>query len=404
MKNLIAKIGMFSFGLVLIIISCETQNETFDQFTKDGETIYIGTPDTVIVVPLGVDQSRFYVTVNADPKISKGKILDLDKNAVHEFNVDRSSLVDNTLQFDLNLDEGDYSYKVVLEDDNGNSSIQKEVTFRVYGEKYQATLLSRSVTQARATSENVTLQFSDPLDGLISSILSYEDADGAMQQMDLPNNVSEVVIDSYKLGGLIGVSGSYKPTENAIEEFQSNSLESNFPSSFALDYNLISALKLPFDATDGCYGSTYERLTNGATGEFWHSCEGDTDNADKYPFVMSFDLGVTAQLRGFRLDERSGCCGDRSPAAYQIWATNDLGQGDTADIDAGPIADWETDAAAKGWVKLLDVTNNANPTFEVEIPEVATHYRYVRVVAISSIGGGTTANFDEFTFAASSIE
>ncbi|WP_420603101.1 DUF4998 domain-containing protein [Flagellimonas sp.] len=401
MKNLITKIGMFSFGLALLIIGCETQTETFDQFTKDGETVYIGTPDTVIVVPLGVDQSRFFVTVNADPKISKGKILDLDKNAVHEFNVDRSSLVDNTLQFDLNLDEGDYSYKVVLEDDNGNSSIQKEVSFRVYGAKYQATLLNRAVTQMRATSENVTLQFSDPLEGLLSSILSYEDADGVMQQMDLPNDVTEVVIDSYKLGGTISISGSYKPTENAIEEFQSNPLEGTFPSSFALDYSLISALKLPFDATDGCHGSSYERLTNGATGEFWHSCDSPED---EYPWVMSFDLGVTAQLRGFRLDERSGCCGDRSPAAYQIWGTNDLSQGDTADIDAGTIADWEADAVAKGWVKLLDVTDNTSPTFEVEIPEAPTNYRYVRVVGISSIGGGVTANFDEFTFAASSIE
>ena len=119
---------------------------------------------------------------------------------------------------------------------------------------------------------------------------------------------------------------------------------------------------------------------------------------------MSFDMGVAANLSRFRPDERSGCCGGRSPAACQVWGINDLTNAVTADIDAGTIADWEADAVAKGWVKLLDVTDNNLATFEVDIPENPNKFRDIRIVGISSIDGDLAANFDEFTFWATGVE
>ena len=221
-----------------------------------------------------------------------------------------------------------------------------------------------------------------------------------MQTIEVPNDISETTLSSYKLGGSIIVKSIYAPSANAIDVFSSSS-ETVFPEQFQINHTNITALRMPFDASDGCYGSNYEKLTDGATGEFWHSCD---SAEDQYPFVMSFDLGVSANLSGFRLDKRSACCGGRSPGAYQIWATNDLTGAETADIDAGELSDWEADATAKGWVKLIDVTGNTQETFEVEILENAENYRYIRIVGISSINGELNANFDEFTFFASGVE
>lgn len=69
----------------------------------------------------------------------------------------------------------------------------------------------------------------------------------------------------------------------------------------------------------------------------------------------------------------------------------------TVDIDAGTIADWEADAVAKGWVKLLDVSGNDSPTFEAEVPDEGS-FRYFRIVGVSAINGDLVANFNEFTF------
>jgi hypothetical protein len=61
-------------------------------------------------------------------------------------------------------------------------------------------------------------------------------------------------------------------------------------------------------------------------------------------------------------------------------ATNDLTDAVTVDIDAGTTDDWEADAVAKGWIKLLDVSGNDSPTFEAE-----GSFTYFRIVGIFAI-------------------
>lgn len=113
--------------------------------------------------------------------------------------------------------------------------------------------------------------------------------------------------------------------------------------------------------------------------------------------VMTFDLGVEAPVARFRLNERSNCCQEKSPKVFQIWATNDIATGaGTISIKQGQAA-WEADAAAKGWVKLLDVTDNSATSPDVTFPNTIP-YRYVRYVGISSINGESDANYAEFTF------
>lgn len=390
---------LLAIGTIVAVASCEETTETYSEFTKDGEIIYVGTPDTVIVAP-GFEKLKFSVVINADPKISKGVLQTKDKSFIQEFDVERQNMGQDTISFTVDLNEGEYNFDLILKDDAGNTSIPREVTTVVYGTKYQEALISRGISKIIAFKSDATITWGDAPEGSILTSLTYEDANGTLQTKEIPNEIGETVLTSYKLGGSIIVESIYMPTSNAIEVFTSVS-ETMFPDQFQLDYSIINALRLPFDASDGCYGSTYERLTNGATGEFWHSCD---SAEDQYPFVMSFDIGVIAELSGFRLDKRSNCCGGRSPGSYQIWATNNLIGAETADIDAGELEDWEVDATAKGWVKLVDVTGNTQETFEVNIPENLGNYRYIRIVGISSINGELNANFDEFTFFASGVE
>lgn len=387
--------------LFMIIVACESSEDTFEElFTNQGETVYIGKADTVIIAP-GFEKLRFWVAINADPKISKGLLEANDGSVTHEFDVVRTQNGKDTVMFDLDLSEREYIFDLNLMDDAGNQSVKREVQAMVFGNKYQATLLNRGIASIDALEITATINWSPAAAGTIATVLTYEDGAGIMQTVNVSNEDTETVLGSYKLGGNIMVSSTYKPTENAIEEFSAIPSEITFPVQFLLDKSIITPLILQDDATDGCFGSTYARLTDGSTGAFWHSCD---IPSDQYPWVMSFDMGVAANLSGFRLDERSGCCGGRSPAAYQIWGINDLTNAITADIDAGTIADWEADAIAKGWVKLLDVAGNDQATFEVDVPVNPTKFRYLRLVGISSIDGGLTANFDEFTFWATAVQ
>lgn len=383
-----------SLVILVMIISCQTVDETFEEFTKSGETIYIGKSDTVMVAP-GFNKLRLAVAINADPKISKGIIESNDGSVKHEFDVVRTSYGNDTISFDIDISEGEYTFGLILFDDNGNRSVRQEFSAKVYGDKYRSGLVNRAIASIEGYETNAFVHWSETPEKAIATQLQYEDAAGVMQSVSVSNEETVTAIDSYKRGGRIIVTTLYKPTENAFEEFESDPFEMAFSEDFMLVKSNIVALRLQYDATDGCYGGSYARLFDGSTSEYWHSCKLDSD---RYPWVMSFDLGVAANLSRFRLDERADCCGKRGPAAYQIWGTNDLTNAVTADIDAGTLDEWEADAVAKGWTKLLDVAGNDQTTFEVNIPENVNSFRYVRFVGISAIDGSALTGFNELTF------
>lgn len=384
--------------LSAIVMGCETNRDTFEDFVREGETIYVGAADTVLVGS-GFDKLRFWVAINADPKIKSGILMSTDNSITHEFEVERRQNGKDTITFDLEIPEGDYTLGLYMMDEAGNSSVRREVPAKVYGAKYQAGLVNRGLNEIIASSTTATFTWAEAALNMVSTELLYEDQSGSLQSVIVPNNQNTTIVENYKLGGEIRVKSVFKPTAMAIEDFEAEPSERTFPSEYVVDKSSITALRLPFDASDGCYGSSYARLTDGKIDEFWHSCENEQENAeDLYPWVMSFDLGNAANISKFRLDERQGCCGDRSPAAYQIWGSNDISDAETVNIDGVSLEDWEKDAREKGWVKLLDVSGNNQPTIEIELPDSNEKYKYLRVVGISSIGGGLVANFNELTF------
>jgi hypothetical protein len=380
--------------LTVTILGCQTTLDTYQDFVKDGETVYIGTADTVFVAP-GFNKLRFYVAINSDPKISRGLLKTNDGSVNHEFEVTRTKNGKDTVAFDLELPEGEYNFGLFMMDKAGNSSVRREVPARVYGETYRNNLINRSLDNIDTYLEGAIFYWDEPLANMQKTILTYEDEEGVLQTVTVLNEESETHVDSYKLGGQIMIKSLYKPLEIAMEDFEAIPLEDQFPIDYILDKRLIQALRLPGDASDGCYESSYERLTDGSIAEYWHSC--DTAE-DQYPFIMSFDLGVQANLSRFKLDERQDCCGGRSPGAYQIWATNNPGLGETINIDEAGLEAWEADAVAKGWVKLVDQSGNQNGTFTVDVPSGGKTYQYLRFVGISAIDGSPITNFNEFTF------
>lgn len=394
MRNLNRDQWISFIVIFMMIVSCETMEDTFEEFTKKGETIYIGKSDTVLVAS-GYDKLRLWVAINSDPKISKGMIESNDGSVNHEFEVVRTTNGKDTVSFDLDIPEGEYTFGLVLLDKNGNRSVRQEFQAKVYGAKYKGSLINRGISDIEAHETNAIFHWTENPQNAIGSTVTYEDGAGVMQTVSVSKDDAQTAIDSYKRGGKIIVVTRYKPTENAIEVFETSPFETAFPEDFLLVKSIIVPLKLEYDATDGCYGGNLGRLSDGSTAEYWHSCN---VSADSYPWIMSFDLGVEANLSRFRLDERADCCGSRGPGAYQIWGTNDLTDAITADIDAGTLEVWEADAVTKGWVKLLDVSGNTQATFEVNIPENASSFRYVRIVGISAIDGSAITGFNEFTF------
>lgn len=380
---------------ILFTLSCETTRETYNEFILDGETIYIGKADSILIGE-GYKKLRFWVAINADPKISKGILKTIDESVYHEFEITRSKSGKDTISFDLDLDEGEYNFGLFLLDDNGNKSVRVEVPATVYGEKYKSGLINRGIINIETYEDKAIVTWASASESILETKLTYDTQAGTSREMVIPNDNSSTVLNDYKKGGNLSIKSTHRPTSSAIEDFEAIPTQTLLPEEYILDKSKMTALRLTGDATDGCYGSSYERLLDGSVSTgYWHSCN---EPADQYPWVMSFDLSEPQIISKFGLDERQDCCGERSPAKYQIWATNNLSGANTSNIDDVPLDQWENEANEKGWVKILDIEGNTENSFLHNIQENNSKYRYIRVVGISSIGGGIDANFNEITF------
>lgn len=386
-------------------VSCESTLDTYWEFVSDGETIYIGAVDTVLVQP-ALNKLRFRVAINADPKASKGLITANNTAISEEFPIVRTRKGKDTIDVDLTLEEREYVFNVILLDDIGNKSISKEVIGKVYGLKYRSELLNRRIETLWVTSKNAVIKFGGPVEGLLYSVIVYEDAKDSLLRKDLPNDTSELILESYKLGGKIRLSGFYRPVANALEDFESIPIMTSFPKLLKADKSLIKPLRLKGDASDDCVGS-YENLLDDDESTVWHGCDGENDVSDQYPFVMSFDLGVYAKLGSLQVHPLVDCCEDRLPSSVQLWGIRELAESETISIngddngngDASDIESWESEMRKKGWHKIHEAQGDLlHGVFEINVPETVLAYKYIRIAFLSALSDRYVASFSELTF------
>ena len=211
---------------ILLIFACETVEKTYDNFTKYGERVYIGTPDSITVAH-GFKKLEFTIGINADPKISSGVLETIDGSYTHSFDVERTNWDEDTVKFTVDLEPGEHDFQIILKDKAGNRSMPREISTVVYGENYVNKLISRNIKEIN-TYINANVVLEKPPKGVIYSILKYEDTSGTMHSIDIANDLNYIHMDNYKVGGKIEVTSLYKPT-NAFENFSSKPYRDVFP-------------------------------------------------------------------------------------------------------------------------------------------------------------------------------
>lgn len=387
------------FGAVL---ACGELDDTHKEFIKDGEQIYVGIP-LEVYTNSGNERIRFNVVVNADPKISKGMVTWNGGENMHDFTVARTKEGLDTINFEMNLDEGRYTFIITLMDDYGNSSLEYEHTAVVYGPKYIASLFNRSISSIDAFSDYAVVNWSDAEAGVIETVFSYVNRSGEQKEIVVLSGESQTTLEDYTIGGDYSVVTKYMPNEMALESFSAAAETSTFPDDVLLDRSRWQHIVLPTDATMTCYGGKIANLWDGNTGSWYHSgC--DADNGIPHHFTI--DLGVTAQLTKFSLTPRQDCCQERNPKHFQVWGIQDTVNAMTTLASGDPA--WEDDAIAKGWTLLADVETDASfegskDDYPADISD-NTSVRFIRFRFVEAFTGGQETALSEFYFWASSIE
>lgn len=402
-KNINLKVKIASFILALFaVVACESLEETYSEFTESGEFTYIGKADSVMTAP-GFEVIRVWVALNGDPKITKGRVESSDGVVSHDFTVTRAKQGRDTISFDMDLPEGDYALNLFLMDDEGNKSISSEFGVVSYGALYQSSLVNRIPTVDASFDGTAKFVWSTPADGMLKTILTYEDEAGTLQQLEIANEDAETTVDSYKLGGKIMIESVYRPTVNAFEDFKAVAFETTFED-YELDKSLFELVGLPSDI---------ERIdpTVPAQEKDWYNAWDGNPNTVKVflernaakPAYITLDLGVTVELTKFDLIGFLPY-DPVTPSDYQIW-----GIGDVDDINAKEttvaanedFAAWKNESTDLGWTLLVDdsrTNSDDRRGFSKKIDN-QTQVRYLRLVFIDNFhASNPDIGMNELTF------
>lgn len=217
MKNIINGI----IGLAVLsccMTSCGKMDATYKEFVKDGETKYLGIPDSVKAFP-GENRIKMTWILPSDPDITKTKIYWNNRRDSVIVNYPDPILVkENSLIIDQ-LAEGLYSFEVYNANDKGILSIKSTVSARTYGEEYRNSLYLRPVKSTETVGADGKIIWAGANAESFGSEVKYKDGNGVERVIFVPSTEDVTIIPGAKMNDFFSFRSIYMPDKQSIDKF-----------------------------------------------------------------------------------------------------------------------------------------------------------------------------------------
>lgn len=215
--------------ILLAIAACSKMDDYKDTFLTGGEIQYTGKADSV-KFHSGYNRVQLSWLILSDPKVTRAKVYWNYRKDSAEISINRTSGVDTVRLLVKNLPEGTYNFEIFTYDKTGHSSIPSVITGKVYGERYEASLLYRGVdwTPGGTGIINIMPPYHGAVivwkpynsaDGIIGMQMKYTDEDDVEQTVTTPAEQASSILMKYMPGSPIEYRTLYKPDSLAIDTF-----------------------------------------------------------------------------------------------------------------------------------------------------------------------------------------
>ena len=206
---------------VYALSSCSGMNDNFDQYLANGEIIYIAKSDSVKVYP-----GKNRILVNFWIKDPRAASMDIQWNqgkSSQKVAIDKTHDITAPIETYLeNLEEGDYTLKLITCDSHGNKSVPDEYAVTVYGETYQSMLMCRNIKSSKVSGSKVTINWGSSFSSQEYGVnVYYTDTAGASQCLTIPTDEigTSTVISNVDVSKEVSCETIYLPEETAIDYF-----------------------------------------------------------------------------------------------------------------------------------------------------------------------------------------
>jgi hypothetical protein len=209
----------------IAFISCSDMNDMHDKYLRDGEKTYVGRVDSIRAFS-GNERVliQYWIT---DPRVKKLHLLWNQKRDSTVVSIPEHEPPD-ALEVMVgerngNITEGDHTFFFYSHDERGHRSVVFETLVNVYGERYQATLVNRSLKGVTKSGDNeLTLTWggsSSTDETGIEIIFKHTSGEDKSEFIPIEDIGATTVIEEVDFGSPVQYRTWFKPNPDAIDRF-----------------------------------------------------------------------------------------------------------------------------------------------------------------------------------------
>ncbi len=203
---------------LMAVSACESDLDTYREFVAQGEDVTVGAIHDV-ALSLGVNKLQMDMAITADPKVKQIRLMDADTEVV-TLDVVRNSIGEDTLTYQVGLEEKVYNFKAFALDGDGNSSIPYEFVATVYGDRYKESLAARGVdTTYDQDAQEVLLTLAEVEANLVESKIEYTNADNEAIAVVVSNETNTLTVADAVSEGDFTITSYYSPPLKEGQEY-----------------------------------------------------------------------------------------------------------------------------------------------------------------------------------------
>jgi hypothetical protein len=261
----------------MIGVTCTGPDE-YKQYTEGGEIIYLQKANLLEAYP---GRNRVMLEwVIVDPKVTSCKVFYTQGGETDSLTVPintRGGVEDDTTRVIIdNLFETTYAFKVISQDNMGNTSLAVEVDESVYGDVYENRLQNRVLKSKSVDNNGLLLDWYNADESEIAVEVKYTRNDGKPGVYYIPDTVITATIANFNVTNPFTYRALHLPAETAIDTFYTQPIEDRFVFPTVLT-NTVAPFEIDSRGWwfDGRFGTPVGWIINEAA-----SKNGNVDNAN----------------------------------------------------------------------------------------------------------------------------
>lgn len=216
---------LFFLMAISFLVGCRKLDDNYLQFIDDGEIIYIGKADSILIRG-GNHRVEVSWLLLSDPKVHSYKLYWNNHNDSISGEVVKTSQVDTVRVLLNEMSEGLHHFEILMFDEFGNRSVPMTASGRVYGDQYNNFLVNRTYNAVQIIDEeNLEIDWMPAEDQLLYSEITYSNSDGNTIKHVVDREAELDTLKKFPLDGTFSVLSAFKPDSLALDTFYSEAEE-----------------------------------------------------------------------------------------------------------------------------------------------------------------------------------